>query len=327
MVVSRPGAQQGADEQGSLIGGDLTLVDGGPDLGAEAPGGEDVTLTGGGDPLDHRCGVDKCYLHEVVAGSEGVEHHGGVTQQVVATFVGQPHRVGEHVDRIDLCQVGHSVERLPVHQLVDDFFGVRLEGGPQPLGRLRGHEMDHRLAHHGVRRRVGLQQQARRPPGRFPAEIGETHPGRRRERLGVVEHMGHLGVAPHAPHAIALQEDDGPGVAHPLVEPVRVDKHRRVEWVVVEDGDFDNPGAVDHRDTMLPTAAGVKKSIRVEEMRTQVAIVGAGPAGLVLAHLLHRCRHRLRGPRGPEPPVRRAAGAGRGPRASDRAVAVRHRRR
>jgi p-hydroxybenzoate 3-monooxygenase len=40
---------------------------------------------------------------------------------------------------------------------------------------------------------------------------------------------------------------------------------------------------------MLPIVAAVKKSTGVEEMRTQVAIVGAGPAGLVLAHLLHRC--------------------------------------
>ena len=40
---------------------------------------------------------------------------------------------------------------------------------------------------------------------------------------------------------------------------------------------------------MLPSAAAVKKSTGVEEMRTQVAIVGAGPAGLVLAHLLQRC--------------------------------------
>jgi p-hydroxybenzoate 3-monooxygenase len=38
---------------------------------------------------------------------------------------------------------------------------------------------------------------------------------------------------------------------------------------------------------MLPLCAGVKESGGVEVMRTQVAIVGAGPAGLVLAHLLH----------------------------------------
>jgi p-hydroxybenzoate 3-monooxygenase len=39
---------------------------------------------------------------------------------------------------------------------------------------------------------------------------------------------------------------------------------------------------------MLPADAAVKKGAGVEVMRTQVAIVGAGPAGLVLAHLLHR---------------------------------------
>ncbi|HEX6380663.1 MAG TPA: 4-hydroxybenzoate 3-monooxygenase [Acidimicrobiia bacterium] len=39
---------------------------------------------------------------------------------------------------------------------------------------------------------------------------------------------------------------------------------------------------------MFPAAAAVKKGARVEVMRTQVAIVGAGPAGLVLAHLLSR---------------------------------------
>jgi p-hydroxybenzoate 3-monooxygenase len=38
---------------------------------------------------------------------------------------------------------------------------------------------------------------------------------------------------------------------------------------------------------MLPLCVGVKESGGVEVMRTQVAIIGAGPAGLVLAHLLH----------------------------------------
>jgi p-hydroxybenzoate 3-monooxygenase len=38
---------------------------------------------------------------------------------------------------------------------------------------------------------------------------------------------------------------------------------------------------------MLPLEVAVKESTGVEVIRTQVAIVGAGPAGLVLAHLLH----------------------------------------
>jgi p-hydroxybenzoate 3-monooxygenase len=39
---------------------------------------------------------------------------------------------------------------------------------------------------------------------------------------------------------------------------------------------------------MLPAGDAVKESTRVQVTRTQVAIVGAGPAGLVLAHLLQR---------------------------------------
>ena len=39
---------------------------------------------------------------------------------------------------------------------------------------------------------------------------------------------------------------------------------------------------------MLPPGHGVKQGTGVQVTRTQVAIVGAGPAGLVLAHLLHR---------------------------------------
>ncbi|HKN40474.1 MAG TPA: FAD-dependent monooxygenase, partial [Acidimicrobiia bacterium] len=40
---------------------------------------------------------------------------------------------------------------------------------------------------------------------------------------------------------------------------------------------------------MLSADGGVKHGTGVEVTRTQVAIVGAGPAGLVLAHLLGRC--------------------------------------
>jgi p-hydroxybenzoate 3-monooxygenase len=40
---------------------------------------------------------------------------------------------------------------------------------------------------------------------------------------------------------------------------------------------------------MLSVGDGVKHGTGVEVMRTQVAVVGAGPAGLVLAHLLGRC--------------------------------------
>jgi len=42
-------------------------------------------------------------------------------------------------------------------------------------------------------------------------------------------------------------------------------------------------------ETMLSADGGVKHGTGVEVTRTQVAIVGAGPAGLVLAHLLGRC--------------------------------------
>ena len=50
-------------------------------------------------------------------------------------------------------------------------------------------------------------------------------------------------------------------------------------------------------------------------MRTQVAIVGAGPAGLLLSHLLRPRGHRLGRARGPQPRLRRAAGARRRARA------------
>ena len=63
--------------------------------------------------------------------------------------------------------------------------------------------------------------------------------------------MGHLVVAAHGPHAVALQEDDRSGVAHPLVEAIRVDELRRVERVFVEDRDAEDPGAVGHRHTMF----------------------------------------------------------------------------
>src|SRR5687768_3631384 len=39
--------------------------------------------------------------------------------------------------------------------------------------------------------------------------------------------------------------------------------------------------------TAAPSLSG-KEGLREGQMRTQVAIIGAGPAGMVLAHLLHR---------------------------------------
>ena len=45
-------------------------------------------------------------------------------------------------------------------------------------------------------------------------------------------------------------------------------------------------------------------------MRPQVAIIGAGPAGLMLAHLLHLPRDRLRRPRESQPRLRRSSGCG-----------------
>ncbi len=80
--------------------------------------------------------------------------------------------------------------------------------------------------------------------------------------------------------------DDRPGVAHPLVEGIGIDQHLGVERIVIQDRGL---RPAQHPATMLSVGDGVKHGTGVEVMRTQVAVVGAGPAGLVLAHLLGRC--------------------------------------
>ena len=55
-------------------------------------------------------------------------------------------------------------------------------------------------------------------------------------------------------------------------------------------------------------------------MDTQVGIVGAGPAGLLLAHLLHRAGHRVGRARGAQPRLRRGARARRRARAGRRST-------
>ncbi len=55
--------------------------------------------------------------------------------------------------------------------------------------------------------------------------------------------------------------------------------------------------------------ARARRARALSLMRTQVAIVGAGPAGLTLAQLLHREGDRVGRARGPEPRLRRAHGS------------------
>ena len=78
--------------------------------------------------------------------------------------------------------------------------------------------------------------------------------------------------------------------------------------------DRGRPSAAPPGGQVFPTPAGggaqpqpPRRRDTVPGVRTQVGIVGAGPAGLMLGHLLHRAGIESRDPRGAQPRVRREA--------------------
>ena len=76
--------------------------------------------------------------------------------------------------------------------------------------------------------RIGLQEQARRPPGVLGAKVAHLHARSGHEGFPIGQHVADLFVASRGPDAVRLQPDHGPGLAELMMEWVRVgeDIHR-----------------------------------------------------------------------------------------------------
>jgi hypothetical protein len=110
-------------------------------------------------------------LSQLVGRAEGIEHKARIRQQILAPFLFQPERVGKDRERIGFRQIGDGIKALPFQQRVDLGFG----GGGKTAAKLfqrgrRQHVAQH-SARTGMRRRIGLEDDARRTPWLLLGEI------------------------------------------------------------------------------------------------------------------------------------------------------------
>ena len=142
---------------------------------------------------------------QLVARAHRVEDHVAVDQQVLAAVVAHAHRVGEHLQRVDLRQVVDAADRALArrlgHAALDHRLGHRGEGGADLHHRLRAEDARQHRARLRVQRRVGFQDQALRPERRFEVEVAQAHAGAGDEGGVVVEHRVHLLMARAGHHA------------------------------------------------------------------------------------------------------------------------------
>jgi hypothetical protein len=134
------------------------------------------------------------------------------------------------------------VEGAPGDDRRDHRLGHILEVGAQTTERPRRHRPGRRPAGPGVVGRIGLQQEARRPPRRLLAEVADADAGRRAERLVVAHRRVDLGEACHRPDSLRLEEDDGAGLSQLLVMRVTIAQEVLGEGVEVENRSFTHRG-------------------------------------------------------------------------------------
>ena len=129
----------------------------------------------------------------------------------------QAHRVGKDRQGIGFREVGDGIDVLSLQQLID--LGFRRHG--KALAKLLHHGRRQDLAEHGagarMRRRIGLQDQARRPPWLLGLEIAQAHAAAGAEGEGIVEHGMDLGAARHAVDVPFVEKNNRGGFPEPLL--------------------------------------------------------------------------------------------------------------
>jgi hypothetical protein len=123
------------------------------------------------DPVADRAGIATGLLEQIVAGTERIEHHAAIGHQVFTAFLGKPDRIREHFERVGFGEIGNAVEFALLDQPRDQQFRLALERVAQCLDRRGRQDPRQHRAGAGVQRRIGLQDNAGRPPWRLFTEI------------------------------------------------------------------------------------------------------------------------------------------------------------
>ena len=177
-----PGRKQRAHQQRRLCRGDVAGIDAGMDAGAETAGREIFALALLGDiGLVRRRALDRV-LPQLVRRPERVEHQARIRQQILAPLLLQAHRIGKHRERIGFREIGDGVETSARQQFVDLGFGGRGETVADLLHRGRRQHLAQHRAGAGMRRRIGLEDDARRTPRLLLGEIAQADAAARTER-------------------------------------------------------------------------------------------------------------------------------------------------
>ena len=229
--------EQRPDQQRGLIFGDRAVVHAGVDPRPQAARDERAPGAPGRDPGSHLGGLAQRRPGQLVTRAERVERHVAVGEQLLPAGLGQPDRVGEHLQREGLGDVRHAVHGPAPGQFAGQFAGRAGEAVAQVAYGPRGEGPGDGRMGPGVLGRVGLKQQAGRAPGGFAAEIAQPHPGGRAERLPVAQRLVHLGVAGHGPDAVLLQPDHRARVTQSTVPAERVSQEVIAERVDGADRD------------------------------------------------------------------------------------------
>ncbi|MEH2477717.1 hypothetical protein V1282_001074 [Nitrobacteraceae bacterium AZCC 2146] len=214
------------------------------DAGTEATGREIVALAlllhiG----LMRRRALDRI-LTQFVRRPESIEDETGIGQQVLAALLLQPDRIGKHRERIGLGEIRHRVKTSLREQFIDLGLGRGGEAIPDLLhhGR-RQHLVEHR-ARPCMRRRIGLEDEARRPPRLFLGEIAQAHTAAGTEGLGIVEHRSDFGIARHRIDIPFVEMHHRPRLAQHFIGRMRILEKRDRERIDVEAGDAEECAAV-----------------------------------------------------------------------------------
>ena len=203
-----PGREQRTDQQRGLLMGDVAGIGMGMDAGTEPAGREVLALALRGHiGLMRRRALDR-FLAQLVRRPECVEHQAGVGQEVFASLLLKAHRVGKDRQRIGFRKVGNGIEAAAREQFVDLGFGERGEMTAERLHRGRRQHLVQHRPRACMRRRIGLQDNARRSPRLFLGKIAQADAAAGAEGLRIVEDGMHLLIARHAIDAPFVEIDD-----------------------------------------------------------------------------------------------------------------------